>query len=937
MIKNYLSKYRSLKNECYVKDKNEIVTHTSLSGGRYNFSGPNYDIFNKLYKKVYQKMNESMVERPGITTYMFIDVDWHSNSGTREYRLKHIEKIIVEANNIIYKYFNIQKGWLNAYAHEKETITSETKGGKTTYKDGFHILYPDLPLFATHRYFILNKLSEVIKEKAIFRDIQYVGDWSKIFDKSVVLGNGVLMFGSAKKGRKPYQVTHIYNHAMEKLDMEEYDNEYLFDMLLNRRFLEDDHIELRSTLTQKHLYEVKKRYNALITPGDKKRLANSERYLSDLKRHKGDDDNDSDNDEYDYDRATKSQNNNQNHNQNHNQNQNENHNQNTSMYDDSDNENDIDDKLNRQFNTDYEPCKKDAQIAKRLMRLFSRKRATGYDSWMNVGFAAHNISGKLYESFVKFSKKTKRNNFTESACKKLWDESHGNRYTIAAFYRWAREDATPEAYKKAMKDIADPLIKKAITGTHYDVANMIFTIYRDRYKCVNIKNDIWFEFQGHKWVEVQSAYTLLENISGQISEEFFRYHSILAKENHENAGVSRDDNMVRIKKMLKIHDDLKSGPYVKYIKEYCARKFYDPLFEEKLNDDPQLIGFENGIIDLSTEKPSFRRGNPDDYVTFSVGYKYNSAYTGKEQIFTEIKDYFDKIQLKPEMREYYMLFLASCLLGIPDQHFHVWTGSGANGKSTTIELLKKLMGDYFGILPVVLFTRRRKDSGPTPELFDKHGKRVLITQEPESNDTIYVGFLKEITGSDTISCRGMYEKKMFEYIPQFKIIMPCNELPAISGNDDGTWRRIRTIPHNSKFVKGEPTKDNEFKMDRSIPEKFGKWAPALMWLLINEYFPKLKKNGYTIHEPDDVLEATKKYKADSDIYFEFMCEHIKETGKEEDKEHFDVVYAMFKSWYSESYGKSAPPKKAFRHYIVNYRKDLKIDKHFIYGVVMDTD
>ena len=210
--------------------------------------------------------------------------------------------------------------------------------------------------------------------------------------------------------------------------------------------------------------------------------------------------------------------------------------------------------------------------------------------------------------------------------------------------------------------------------------------------------------------------------------------------------------------MIKIHNQLKTTSFLNSVKSLCAIKFYDSEFQEKLDDNKYLFAFDNGVLDLKSL--TFRKGLPDDYITFSAGYNYNNSYTGKEPVFEEINRYFEEIQTDPEMKNYLLGFIASCIRGIPDQHFHFWTGCGSNGKSTTIDLVKGLLGDYFGILPITILTRKRQNSsGPTPELSDKNGKRLLVLQEPEHTDVIYVGQMKELTGTDTIYTRGMYEKK----------------------------------------------------------------------------------------------------------------------------------------------------------------------------------
>ena len=75
------------------------------------------------------------------------------------------------------------------------------------------------------------------------------------------------------------------------------------------------------------------------------------------------------------------------------------------------------------------------------------------------------------------------------------------------------------------------------------------------------------------------------------------------------------------------------------------------------------------------------------------------------------------------------------------------------------------------------------------------------------DDNIYVGKLKQITGGDKLTTRGLF-KETTEFKPQFKIILMCNQLPKLQNQDGGTWRRIEVVDFISKFDNNpQPTED----------------------------------------------------------------------------------------------------------------------------------
>ena len=72
---------------------------------------------------------------------------------------------------------------------------------------------------------------------------------------------------------------------------------------------------------------------------------------------------------------------------------------------------------------------------------------------------------------------------------------------------------------------------------------------------------------------------------------------------------------------------------------------------------------------------------------------------------------------------------------VKQEKFHIWTGSGGNGKSKLIELFKYGFGDYCCKLPVTLLTQQRaRAEGANPALVRTKGKRFAVLQEPEKGE-----------------------------------------------------------------------------------------------------------------------------------------------------------------------------------------------------------
>ena len=262
---------------------------------------------------------------------------------------------------------------------------------------------------------------------------------------------------------------------------------------------------------------------------------------------------------------------------------------------------------------------------------------------------------------------------------------------------------------------------------------------------------------------------------------------------------------------------------------------YDPLLDSKLDENPHLLCFKNGVYDFEQKK--FREGIPEDYISKCTNINYveidenNPDHPNKSK---EIHTFMAQLFPNEKRRKYMWEHLASSLLGTnTNQTFNIYTGVGSNGKSVLVTLFGMVLGDYKGTVPISLITQKRLGIGSPSEVAQLKGIRYAVMNEPSKGDVINEGIMKEITGGDPIQARELY-KQSITFIPQFNLTCCTNTLFDIRSNDEGTWRRIRVVEFESKFSDNPSTdpKDNEFKKDKSLKNKFAGWAPILASMLI---------------------------------------------------------------------------------------------------------
>ena len=76
----------------------------------------------------------------------------------------------------------------------------------------------------------------------------------------------------------------------------------------------------------------------------------------------------------------------------------------------------------------------------KLVEKLSTQRASYYHTWYQVGQCLHNINKEFLHIWIKFSKRTTRNNFKEGECEKLWNEMKTPNYTLSTLCYFAMID-----------------------------------------------------------------------------------------------------------------------------------------------------------------------------------------------------------------------------------------------------------------------------------------------------------------------------------------------------------------------------------------------------------------------------------------------------------------------------------------------------------------
>jgi putative DNA primase/helicase len=193
-----------------------------------------------------------------------------------------------------------------------------------------------------------------------------------------------------------------------------------------------------------------------------------------------------------------------------------------------------------------------------------------------------------------------------------------------------------------------------------------------------------------------------------------------------------------------------------------------------------------------------------------------------------------------------------------EQCLFILTGTGANGKSTFLTILSKLLGNYAATTPMMTLMDSKFGQQQTSDLARLAGCRFVSASEGERGHKLAESKIKTMTGGDTIACRFLYQEH-FQYQPQLKIFLSTNELPEVAGTDEAIWRRIRLI----EFPVTIPEKER----DPHLADKLAMELPGILNWAISGY--REYANG-GLNPPEQVTKVTHNYRNENDVFGQWL-------------------------------------------------------------------
>jgi putative DNA primase/helicase len=394
------------------------------------------------------------------------------------------------------------------------------------------------------------------------------------------------------------------------------------------------------------------------------------------------------------------------------------------------------------------------------------------------------------------------------------------------------------------------------------------------------ERNMWLAFNGKRWLERADHITVQE--CKRLHDELWRELGELPAEERTAAAVRFVQSTGTKRRIDAIIGLARSEPGIN-------------VSQADFDTHPWLLNVENGVLDLRSGELLLH--DPALRLTQLAAVTYDPEARSElwERFMREVTSGDE--QIENFLQQSFGLALTG---DVSDEVLICHNGGGCNGKSTALEAVGKMLGDYAAVAPPGLFMARSFDSHPT-EIAALHGKRFVTAIEQEANRALRESLVKSLTGGDTIRTRRMRED-FWEMRPTWHIHVAYNRAPRLTGTDDGIRRRLRVVPWAASF-KDRP--------DLTIKERLtgeSERSGILTWCL--EGLRRRLAVG-RLESPAAVMIATDEYLDDEDLVGRFIADRCVEGARVETE--IRSALAAFRAWMIED----GTPRHVIDGYTVN--------------------
>jgi len=275
-----------------------------------------------------------------------------------------------------------------------------------------------------------------------------------------------------------------------------------------------------------------------------------------------------------------------------------------------------------------------------------------------------------------------------------------------------------------------------------------------------------------------------------------------------------------------------------------------PILPEQFDTDPWVLNCVNGVVDLRTGE--LRPHRREDYCTRMAPVRYDPA--ARSELWERFLE--EACGGDRQLIEFLQRAVGYSLTGsTAEEKLFFVHGPAASGKSSFLEAIRSVLGDYAKAADFESFIQRRDAGAIRNDIAELAGRRFVVSIEVDEGRRLAEGLVKLLTGGDTVRARFLYQES-FEFTPQFKLWLAANHAPRVRHDDSAMWRRILRVPfeHVIPPERRDPSVKARLKDVQESGSAIVAWAVegCLRW----------QEEGLGI--PDVVKEATEQLRLDMD-------------------------------------------------------------------------
>jgi P4 family phage/plasmid primase-like protien len=309
-----------------------------------------------------------------------------------------------------------------------------------------------------------------------------------------------------------------------------------------------------------------------------------------------------------------------------------------------------------------------------------------------------------------------------------------------------------------------------------------------------------------------------------------------------------------------------------------GREEIDKLFYDTTRGK---INLQNGVLDIKTG--SLFPHSSEYGFTYVLPYEYNAAASAP--IFEK---FMQEITLgRAALRATLLDFMAYSLWPEYDDHCFLWlSGSGRNGKSTYMDILREIVG----IENTTAVMLEQFDNENYLEMMNR--KLLNVSEESDQNKipSSVLGTLKALCAAGKVMVSQKYEKP-FVMKPTAKLVFASNNQPSIGNAQQAIASRMIVVPFELRL---EDHEAGTSKTNPHILSDMKKELPGILNLILSQLRAQSEKPFFRVHRGEESKEALNDVLRDSDPVQRWLEDRI--TFVETSEIRVDLLHRDYKEY-----------------------------------------